>query len=156
MQALRLSTYTLLCLMLLPLNAYAQIISTVQNFSFGDFALLDFINVEQIEIAENGNVTNTSDILFLTDPQRGIYAISGGPAFTTYTVNLPTEDIILPGTLGTSLVIDNLAAGPTTKGTDVNGDAQFWLYGRLQTRGNMSYEDQTLSSNIEIEVVFDN
>ncbi|MGH1378934.1 MAG: DUF4402 domain-containing protein [Alphaproteobacteria bacterium] len=143
--------------MFFPSVVSAQTVTTDQNFSFGKFALLDFLNVENIDIASGGTVTKTSDIFFIDDPQRGIYTVTDGPPLTNYTVSITdSDDLLIPGTLGTSMSLKNIQSGPENKRTDVNGEAQFWLYGRLETRGNMSYQDQTLTRNIEIEIIFDN
>lgn len=147
---------TIIGLLSLPAGAMAQTVTQTQIFSFGRFALLDFVNVEQIQLNIDGSFSQTSDIFFIDDPQRGYYDITNGPPNTTYSVTVPTGDVVIPGEPGRSMIVSNIAAGPTAKSTDGDGNATFWLYGDIRTRGNMDYTDQTVSGNIEINVVFNN
>jgi len=154
--ALTFFSTTLVTSALYSKTAKAQTITPDENFSFGRFALLDFLNVEEIDMASNGTYTHTSDIWFLQEPQRGMYVVSNAPANTNYTITVPSSDILLSGIPGRSMVLDQLGTGPDNPRTDVNGEALFWIYGRLRTQGNMSYPDATFSGDIEITIVFDN
>ena len=68
----------LIAIFLFSSDALAQSISTTQALSFGEAVLKNNDAVHEIVISRNGNFSADPDFVFITDPQVGIYEITGG------------------------------------------------------------------------------
>lgn len=139
------------------LPAHAQTVTIEENLSFGRFVMLDFTDVAEITINTNGSVTKSTDILFIDQPQRGEYLITGAPANTSYTVTVPQEDILVGAQPAGNFLLDNITVAPETLVTDAQGQDTFFLTGRLRSLGEtIQYVDGLYDASFEIELNFNN
>lgn len=114
--------------------SYAQTLTTVQDLQFGQ-AIVTNNNARHSAIVNtDGSLSVDPEFIFITQPQVGIYRLVGGLP------NQAIDDI--------DLTVDDRFRGPgpdfrfnrlrssAPSNLDINGEADIFVGGRIQTSGN--------------------
>lgn len=133
---------------------HAQTIVENQGLTFGTIILFDFNSVGQITVNSNtGSFNDNGQVYFMTDPQRGVYDVVGGPPNAAYSIILPAS-VTLVGPGGT-FTLDNFNSFPALPVTDPSGDATFYVGARMSSQGGgVNYNDGNYNSNFDITLAF--
>lgn len=117
-------------------DAHAQTITTTQALDFGEIVVRNNNAQREINLQSTGAFTADGEIVFLSNPQEGIYSCTGFPpatAITSVTVTV-TQQVVNIGGSGPNFTIDNFDIdAPANTGT---GNFTINLGARLRTSGN--------------------
>lgn len=133
-------------------SASAQTISETQALSWGELVLTDNNAQHEIVIATDGNYTNDPEYLFVTEPDVGIYLLTGelpNRPIASVTVTVLTQ---MQGG-GQQFTMDNFTVQHPAQ-TDATGQALITVGGRLRSSGTGTpYNTSTaFSASLELSV----
>ena len=115
-------------------DALAQTISTTQALSWGEVVLTDNNAQREIVIATDGNFTHDPEYRFVTDPDVGIYQLTGdlpNRPISSVTVTVLTQ---MQGG-GQQFTMDNFTVQHPAQ-TDGSGEALITVGGRVLSSGD--------------------
>ena len=115
-------------------GAFAQTINTLQDLTFGEAVLTDNSAPREILLNEDGSFSSDSQYLFVTNPQPGIYEVTGQTPSTAIT-SVTMTVIANPNATGREFTIDNFDIDHPAA-TDGAGEATIRVGARLQSSGN--------------------
>lgn len=124
----------ILLVVLAPVSvAFAQI-TTTQALSFGEAILTNNDTPREILLRRNGNVMSDPEYIFLTNPQVGIYQITGGvPNRRLDTVTVTVDQQVIGG--GQTFTIDTFDIQSPNR-LDGAGDGTITIGARLLSSGD--------------------
>lgn len=142
---LRIAVFLLVFMPVMP--CFAQTVTELQELSFGRGIVKNNNSVREIVISPAGTFTNDSEIVFIDDPERGIYRLTGATPFQTITsVNVTVNQQMIGA--GEDFTLD--AFNPSFPAqTDTNGEAIINLGARMRTTGSsINYQSSTIFGGI--------
>lgn len=133
--------------------ALAQDLTEVRPINFGTIAIISYASVGRVTIFPSGTYSYNSNVYLLTPPQIGEYQLTGAPANTAYTINVPPS-VAITGP-GGPFTLDNIEVRPLTLVTDAAGEDTITISGRLETLGGgVPYNDGTYSTTFTVTLNF--
>jgi hypothetical protein len=137
--------------------AHAQLTVTEDTpMSFGTFVIRNLNVVGTVTVNPQNNQTSANtNIILLSNGQRGEFSITGGPASTNFTVTVTSSGLTFGGGGGTALTIGSIEVRPVNLKTNGAGVANFTVGATLSSAGDGSfYTDGTYSEGVDFLVQF--
>jgi hypothetical protein len=132
-----------------PAASFAQTVFVDTPLSFGRFVVRDFDDPIEITIENDGNYTINSNTYIIVEPTLGEYTVQDAPVSSVYTITVPPS--VTLGGPGGNFILDEIEVKPDSLATDINGEDNFTLSGRLRSAGGGThYGDGTYSDNFSI------
>ncbi len=140
-----------ICAWSFPVQAQV-VVTPTQILSFGTIAIQNLTDNVNVRIRNNGTFTTNANTYIISDPQRGEYLLTGGPASSTYTVTTPaTVTLTGPGGIFT---VDNFRVRPNTLVTNGAGEDNFRIAGRLRSVSGTVFGDGLYNDTFNITINF--
>ncbi len=135
-------------------SARAQVdLTTNQALNFGTIAITNLVPVARVTILTGGGFTSSANVVFLSNPTRGEYTLTGGPPNSFFTITTPAS-ISLVGP-GGNFTLDNITVRPNNPRTDGAGEEDIFITGRLQSQGaGTPYGDGVYNSTLLLTISF--
>lgn len=129
-------------------------ITETQALGFGEFALSNNAASHQLVVSPAGVISKDQEIKIISDPQEGVFEVSGFPPSTPLIINI-TFDNLMSGMGGAAFTISDPTTFPPTVVTDPLGGATFNVGATLNTSGDGGfYYDSDYNGIMTVSVNF--
>lgn len=136
-----------------PAAPFAQTIFVDTPLSFGRFVVKDFDDPIEIKIQNDGSYTINANTYIIDDPTLGEYTVQDAPISSVYTITVPPS--VTLGGPGGNFILDEIEVKPDALSTDINGEDNFTLSGRLRSAGGGTfYGDGVYTDTFDITFNF--